>query len=55
MECALCDKDLSEKGLETHTGNIHEGHKTCYPNLLVFQKRIEELKQTVDMSNGPSG
>lgn len=55
MKCALYDKDLSEKDLETHIRNIHEGHKLATRIYLFYRKRIEELKQTVDMSHGPGG
>jgi hypothetical protein len=53
MNCALCDKDLSEDDLETHIGDLHDGRRSCYPYILALQKKLEELEQTIEMSHGP--
>lgn len=54
MKCALCDKDLSKKDLETHIGNIHDGHKNLPPVFTCFTEKNRRI-EIADMSHGPSG
>jgi hypothetical protein len=53
MKCAICDKDLSEDELEAHIKDSHDGRQSCYPYIFALQKKLEELKHTIETSHGP--